>query len=180
MSMKFNPRKFAVLVFAKSGAQLDGQEQLAHFERLQGMEPPGAAAVDVQFQVIGAMRPNSVGVIEPWLHLAAQTRLSLVCQRCLGLVEELVLFERDFRFVASEEQAQREDESSEEDVLVLANDFDLLELVEDELLMALPASPKHSVCPTPVKLHAADADYHETGEKPNPFASLAALKPPKS
>ena len=70
-----------------------------------------------------------------------------------------------------------EDEASEEDVLVTARDFNLLELVEDELLMALPVVPKHAVCPDPVKLQVADPDFVDTvQEKPNPFAVLEQLK----
>jgi uncharacterized protein len=179
MSTKPNLRKFTVLAFSRTQASLESAESLAQFERLEGMQQDDAAPTEVRFQVQGAMRPNSAGVAEPWLHLAAQTRLNLVCQRCLGPVEEAISFERDFRFVGSEEQAEREDENSEEDVLALSADFDLLELVEDELLMALPASPKHAVCPQAVKLQVADADYVEADEKPNPFAALAALKTSK-
>ena len=78
---------------------------------------------------------------------------------------------------ATEELAAIEDEESEEDVLVLSRNFNLAELVEDELLMALPVAPKHEVCPKPVKLSVADADFaEEPEEKPNPFAVLQQLK----
>ncbi|MFC3217232.1 hypothetical protein [Comamonas sp. JC664] len=43
------------------------------------------------------------------------------------------------------------DDESEEDVLVLAPQIDALELIEDELLMALPMVPMHEVCPVDVK-----------------------------
>ena len=66
---------------------------------------------------------------------------------------------------------------SEEDVLVLSREFNLLELVEDELLMSVPPVPKHEECPAPVKLQAADADFVDAPvEKPNPFAVLQQLK----
>jgi uncharacterized protein len=62
-------------------------------------------------------------------------------------------------------------------VLVLAKTFNLLELVEDELLMAMPPVAKHDVCPKAVKLQAVDADFaEEPTEKPNPFAVLQQLK----
>jgi uncharacterized protein len=109
--------------------------------------------------------------------LAARATLSLVCQRCLGPVEEIVDFERAFRFVASEALAEVEDEESEEDVLVISKSFDLLELMEDELLMASPLVSKHEVCPKAVKLQAADPDFEDPAhEKPNPFAVLQQLK----
>ena len=179
MHPKFNPRKLSVLNFAKSQASLDGATPLVQCDRLHEFQQPGAAATEVHFQARGEMRTTNSGALAPWLVLSASTRLTLVCQRCLGPAEEEIAFEREFRFVESEEQAQIEDEESEEDVLVLSPEFDLLELVEDELLMDLPAAPKHLVCPQPVKLRVADADYQEPEDKPNPFAVLAGLKTPK-
>ena len=62
-------------------------------------------------------------------------------------------------------------------MLVLCKDFNLLELLEDELLMAMPAAPAHDVCPVAVQFKVADPDFEEeTTKKPNPFALLAALK----
>jgi uncharacterized protein len=180
MTTKSNLRKFAVLAFGKSEAHLDVAQPLAQFERIDSLQQEDPSRDEVRVQVQGTMRPSSTGALEPWLHLAAQTRLNLVCQRCLGPVDEAIAFERDFRFVESEERAEREDEGSEEDVLALSNDFDLLALVEDELLMALPASPMHTVCPTALKLQVADAEYVEPDSKPNPFAALAALKDPRA
>jgi uncharacterized protein len=101
----------------------------------------------------------------------------MTCQRCLGPVDVDISAQRSFRFVASEAVAEVEDEESEEDVLVLSRDFDLLGLMEDELLMALPPVPKHDVCPVHVVLEAKDADFVEESEaKPNPFAVLGQLK----
>jgi uncharacterized protein len=52
-----------------------------------------------------------------------------------------------------------------------------LELIEDELLMSMPTTPKHDTCPQPVKLQAVDANFaEEASEKPNPFAMLQQLK----
>jgi uncharacterized protein len=108
------------------------------------------------------------------------TRVMGQCQRCLEPVTTLVEFDREFRFVESEEAALAQDEDSEEDLLVQCPQFDLLELVEDELLMALPVSPKHEKCPGDLKLSAADADFERAPDRPNPFAKLAQLKTPKS
>jgi uncharacterized protein len=88
-----------------------------------------------------------------------------------------VAFDRQFRFVANEELAAIEDEESEEDVLVLSKSFNLLELIEDELLMSMPPAPKHDVCPKVVKLQAADPNFvDDPVEKANPFAVLQQLK----
>jgi len=52
-----------------------------------------------------------------------------------------LLVDRDFRFVPDEATAMAEDDEAEEDLLVLSGEFDLLALVEDELLMDLPLVP---------------------------------------
>jgi len=179
MKPNLNPRKLPILNFAKSESSLDGSEPLDQFERLQEFQQADTAGARVEFQAHGEMRAAVEGGLAPWLQLSAETCLTLVCQRCLAPVEEKVSFAREFRFVTSEAQAELEDEESEEDVLALSAEFDLLELVEDELLMALPASPKHDVCLQVVKMRVADAGFHEPEDKPNPFAALVGLKLPK-
>ena len=68
-------------------------------------------------------------------------------------------------------------EDSEEDVLVLSSDMDVWELIEDELIMAVPLVPKHAVCPTQVAMSVADEAFEAAQEaRPNPFAALAKLK----
>lgn len=177
MKHAFDAQSLPIAAFAKSQGTHSGEERLSRFERLMEQSQGLGGETYVSYAVQGSMRPDAAGGEEPWLHLSAQATLSLVCQRCLGPVDELVQFERDFRFVASEALAEVEDEESEEDVLVLSKTFNLLELVEDELLMATPLVAKHATCPKPVKLQAADPDFVEPEqEKPNPFAVLQQLK----
>jgi uncharacterized protein len=78
--------------------------------------------------------------------------------------------------VDSEAQAEQQDDESEEDLLVMSRDFDLMALIEDEVLMDLPVVPRHEVCPVLVKLAAADPDFELESVKPNPFSALAVLK----
>jgi uncharacterized protein len=55
--------------------------------------------------------------------------------------------------------------------------FDLLGLLEDELLMALPLVPMHDECPVLPAFSAGMVDAPESvPDKPNPFAALAQLK----
>ncbi|MDR0457802.1 MAG: YceD family protein, partial [Burkholderiaceae bacterium] len=78
-----------------------------------------------------------------------------------------------FLFAPDEAQAARLDERAEDDVLASVGDFDLLDLIEDELLLALPLAPCHDRCPQPVRNAGFDAGI---ADKPHPFAALAALK----
>jgi uncharacterized protein len=96
-------------------------------------------------------------------------------------VDTEVSADRWFRFAADEATAAALDDESEEDVLVLSSEFDLLMLVEDELLMALPLVPRHETCPVEVKLAVQDADFAAADAvKPSPFAALASLRLDKS
>lgn len=177
MKHDYDAQHLNLEAFARAQGSLTGSEELPHFERLQQEAQGVAATSPVRFTAEGQIRSDGGQGEQIWLVLTAEVALPQTCQRCLGPVEVPVLVEREFRFVATEEQAEVEDEDSEEDVLVLSRDFNLLELVEDELLMALPVVPKHDICPSPVKLQAADADFvEEEDKKPNPFAVLQQLK----
>lgn len=177
MNHEFDPKRLNVVVFAQSGGNCSGAEPLRTFERLVEENGGLAGETTVSFSSQGSSRLDPAGIDEPWLHLSASTTLAQVCQRCMGAVDVLVHFERDFRFVASEALAEVEDEESEEDVLVISKGFNLLELIEDELLMAMPPVPMHAVCPKQVKLLAVDPNFEALGGGlPNPFAALQSLK----
>lgn len=177
MKHDYDAQHLNIEAFAKAGGNIAGCETLARFERLLEEAQGAGAQNPVRFTATGMTRPNGATSEQVWLILSAEVALPQTCQRCLGPVDVPVHFEREFRFVVSEEVAEVEDEESEEDVLVLSRDFNLLELVEDELLMALPVVPKHDVCPGAVKLQVADPDFAEDEqEKPNPFAVLEQLK----
>ena len=177
MKHDYDAQHLNIEAFAKAEGSLDGTETLARFDRLLDEAQGAGAQNPVHFIAKGMTRPNGTTSEQIWLALTAEVALPQICQRCLGPVDVPVSFAREFRFVASEEVAAVEDEASEEDVLALSRDFNLLELVEDELLMALPVVPKHEVCPDAVKLQVADPDFiEEAAEKPNPFAVLEQLK----
>ena len=177
MKHEFDATHLHISAFSQSGDAHAGEERLSRFERLMEQCRGLGGEKFVTYSLQGEMRSDASGADEPWLHLSAQATLSLICQRCLAPVDEAISFERDFRFVASEALAEVEDEESEEDVLVLSKSFNLLELIEDELLMSTPLVPKHEVCPQPVKLQAADPEFVALAqEKPNPFAMLQQLK----
>ena len=95
----------------------------------------------------------------------------------MGEVRVPLDVDRHIVFAQGEDSAAALDDASEDDVLALTSELDVRDLVEDELLLALPLVPRHEVCPGPVKLSAQDADFDAAGqEQPHPFAGLAALK----
>ena len=177
MKHDYEARHFNIAAFAHANGTFEEAEKLISLERLAGEAQGAIESTVVQFCAQGSLRADGVAPEEVWLTLSARVALPLVCQRCLAPVAVPVEFEREFRFVASEEIAEAQDEACEEDVLVLSRDFNLLELVEDELIMALPVVPKHEECPVAPKLQVADPEFDEDmTEKPNPFAVLEQLK----
>lgn len=180
MKNEFSPERLSITGFARDNGQVQEVRPLSDFPRLASQSlqvSADAPAPQVSYHVAAEMRPDAAGVLEPWLHLQAQAVFRMVCQRCLGEVDEHVGFDRSFRFVATEALAEIEDEESQEDVLVVSSQFNLLELVEDELLMAMPLVPRHAECPQPVRMHVEDPGFAEAlPEKPNPFAVLGKMK----
>lgn len=175
-SASFDPRRLDVAAFAAAGGTLSGEWPLSDFARLPEApdEARSSVADPVRWQADGRMA-RLVGVgLQPALHLRAQAKLVLRCQRCLGPLSAIVQAERHIGFVDGEDAAAALDAESDDDVLARVPALDLRELVEDELLLALPLVPRHDVCPDPLPLRdPEDAALSDAG---NPFAALAALR----
>jgi len=180
MKREFAPSRLDVIGFAEEAASLSGSDPVAGYARLNAELAEQASDAQVVWTALGERRVGGDGAPVSWLHLHVETVLPFVCQRCLSAVPLALTVDRWFRFAASEEAAAVEDEESDEDVLVAARDFDLQGLIEDELLMEIPVTPRHDVCPEPVQLSAADPDFEQaTAARPSPFAVLGTLKPRK-
>ena len=184
MSSPHHANRLNIPAFAAESGPLVGTTLLQNMERLaqesSGLDPNLA----INWQARAELRPGAGADDDIWLHLMASTSIPLTCQRCMTPVDSPIKVDQWYRFVATEEIAMAEDDESEEDLLVMEPQFDLLAVLEDELIMALPVVPMHEVCPVAVQLQTAELDagagVAAGGEKPNPFAVLAQLKkPPK-
>ena len=182
----FVPRKLDIGAFLESGEALSGDLPVTELPRLaEGLakDIDLASLPRVTWSAQGRLVPERMSPPQMWLDLEAQAELAWECQRCLQPVTDTVHISRSIRF------------DSDEDVLALARQFDLLELVEDELIMAQPIVPRHDVCPTdvvtlmhndaetpvpgskpPSAEETADAPATTASGRPNPFAVLASLK----
>ncbi len=176
MSRTFSPERLDVRAFAEDGAQLAGELPLSRLARLASEARDGVADALVRWSAAGELR--NPGHVQPqvWLRLQGDALLTMTCQRCLEAMEVPLAVDRAFRFVADEQTAAAEDEEADEDVLAINRSFDLLELLEDELLMEVPLVPRHAQCPADVPLSVQDPDFEEAGQPENPFARLAQLR----
>lgn len=166
--------------FVQEGLPLAETTLLQNMERLAQETPGLQPDLAVNWEAVAELRAGSGAQEDVWLHLQANTVVPLICQRCMATVETPLAVDQWYRFVATEEIAMAEDDESEEDLLVMEPQFDLLAVLEDELLMALPLVPMHEQCPVAPVLSAGTLELpDELSEKPNPFAVLAQLKMPK-
>jgi uncharacterized protein len=129
---------------------------------------------------------------QPYLRLAIHGSAWLECQRCLTPYLQAFNVDATYRIVNTEAEAEEFPlDEDEVDVIVGSTHFDLIDLIEEELLLNLPLVPKHDVCP---EVHeslvsgaageegeggeVAQDEAEEGGEpdRPNPFAALEALK----
>ena len=194
--------------FMESLVSLEGQSSLADMPRLAAGLAPEVAPTAMQaatWRVQGELVAQRVGPPQTWLVLEAHATLPWACQRCLHPVELPTEVSRKLRFVKDEATAAQLDAELDDDVLVLSRSFDLISLIEDELIMAAPIVPFHDECPDmpvmsisdpgvdepepepePATSHEApggEAGAHASsraGGKPHPFAALAQLKVKKS
>ena len=176
------PTRLDVSAFARAGATLEGTVPLLDLPRLLASTsapsdtPPGEAAWRAQ----GHWRQPLGDQPQLRLQLQAHARVWLTCQRCLQPAAHELAVARTLRFVPTEEEAARLDEAEEEeDVLALPRMLNLHELVEDELILALPLVPRHAQCPEPLPWEPEAPSAPEAApseEAAHPFAALARLK----
>jgi uncharacterized protein len=177
MTRTFQADRLGIKAFAQQGEAISGSTPLQNMERLaeeaQGLQPES----EVNWSAKAELRPHPGGEADVWLNLKADTAVPLTCQRCMHSVLVPVEVNQWYRFVDSEEIAMAEDDQSEEDLLVLEPQFNLLALLEDELLMGLPLVPMHENCPALApQLQSGIVVPDDEAQRRNSFAALAQLK----
>lgn len=154
----------------KRGA-LKGQIPVSSLDRLAGLlfDDTGAVTVDLFFG-----REGRLAKIEG--HMEAV--LELECQNCLQAVQWPVKHTVKLGIVTSIDQADRLPEDYEP-LLVVEGKMPLKNIVEDELLLILPAFPKHSHNCLADKSGNKEADFalnEPQSLTKNPFSILAKFK----
>ena len=148
---------------AKDGRRLEGEVPVARLARLAEsvLEPSGTVVFGFQGE------RDDEGRLHVDLHVRGD--LVLQCQRCLeALVWPCEVRNRLLLLRSGEDLPEDELENDAVDALEVEPLTDLLELVEDEVLLALPLVPRHEDCDPPVK---AGVD-----EEISPFAVLRQLR----
>jgi uncharacterized protein len=113
------------------------------------------------------------------IRVAAEADVSVTCQRCLEPMAEHLTSENTLAVVWTDEQAAHLPRHL--DPLIVAQDAcSLWELVEDELILAMPPFSYHDTeeCKERIAGFSDPVPEEDAAEdKPNPFNVLAQLKP---
>ncbi len=143
-----------------------------------------AAAIDsgdgFEWQVQTYFNDSPAADSRHTLHLELRGRIHLICQRCLQDCECEINESRDFVMLGSEAQADAYPiEDAAVEPLVASPHFDLIALIEDEILLSLPLIPKHAegICePHLTSFNQAENALEELEEPQNPFNILKNMK----
>jgi uncharacterized protein len=149
------------LEFAQKQQKLEDSFEVSSFKRLVetlSLRDENAGLSAVYFEITGDCKRFR----QPSLHLHIKAKLPVICQRCL----EDMLFDVDlsFDYLISNVAINELDENDEMDWLEANNEMNLQELIEDELLLAMPIAPTHEKNCGKLSM--------QSGKKPNPFAIL--------
>lgn len=164
--------------FSRLGRELEQDTPVTRFERLATMLADAAGCV--HWHLRGFRRERAEGGGHGWMHLTIAGGVAMPCVRCLEPVQVEIAIDREFLLERDERRAATVDTEAEDfDVLAHDKAFKPLELVEDEVIMALPTVARHSRCGMPTTQRAkgrADPPSEHSAPKDNPFAVLGRLR----
>ena len=164
LSAPFMPQPQPVIdgfEFASAGASLRGALSIRDFPRLHDMLAGHEG--EVAYEVDGVRDGRG----RPALRLKLRTRLELRCQRCLEALPFEVQADEVLVLGTQAEIDAEPDDVHAADRVVAAKEMPVRELVEDELILALPYAPRHAGCSARASTDAA--------EKVSPFTGLRGL-----
>lgn len=154
------------LEFARTGQTLSGRVPISQLARLRDSLFDGLG--ELQFEVKGGHDPRR----RPVLVLEINGVLHLLCQRCLGVLNHPLRLSNVLLLVDAAEAAGDRYDEEEAEWIEASRALDVTELIEDEVLLSLPYSPRHAEGLCRPGTHALAAE----GAGDAAFAKLAALR----
>jgi len=165
------PQHIDIRRIAESGRHLEGEITLENCPRLKQVVSAGEGKISVVLDF--DKQPDGQLTIQG----VVQGQVVQECQRCLEPVVLELECEVSVGIVSSESEAEllRDDL----DPVIVEEELNLDDLVEDELLLALPIVPLHEICDPPQAASSGAGQEAEPPKRENPFAVLASLKKDK-
>lgn len=150
--------------FARRANRAGGQVVIASLERIAEFLAGSDGVLVCELQ--GGRGDNGSGHFE--LLLKVSGVLQLRCQRCLDALQFPLHIDKRLRLVNPDAQWPEEVEDESFDAIEASREMAVGSLIEDEVLLALPISPRHEICGTP--------RMKDTKQDASPFAVLRKLK----
>jgi uncharacterized protein len=126
------------LEFARTGQTLSGRLPSSQLVRLQDSLHDGLG--ELQFEVKGGHDARR----RPVLMLEISGVLHLQCQRCLGVLNHPLRVSNVVLLVDAAAAADGAYDAEEAEWIEASRALDVTELIEDEILLSLPYSPRHA------------------------------------
>ena len=145
----------------------EGVLPLAGFNRLR------SSLTDTEGECRFSLEFGRDDMDQPFVEVRADADLPLLCQRTLERYLQSVKVLQRLGLITSEAQEDALPEGMEPLLVGESAEIRPIDLVEDELILALPVVPMNPESTLPDAVRVPDED-HEV--KPYPFSALAALK----
>lgn len=150
------------LEFARTGSRLNGALPVAGCSRLRDVLRTDEGTL--QYELLGVAQERGY----PALRLRIGGTLQLLCQRCLGAFEFPLHIDVSLGLAATQAEIDAEPLQAEgPERIVAGREMPVRDLVEDEVLLAIPLAPRHE--------HCAGRDAEAAGRDDSPFAGLRGL-----
>jgi uncharacterized protein len=154
------------LDFACKAEVRRGKIAIAGFQRLQDYLVNNSG--ELGYAVIGALDANG----RPVLRVDIRGVVNLQCQRCLEELEHVLDIHTELLLAQNEQELQSFDEDESVDCILAQPDMDVLSLIEDEIILGLPVSPRHGQG----ECASGGREDGKATREASSFAALAALK----
>lgn len=162
------------IAFSKKNDRIEGELSLQDFPRLEELMQSSNLTNPTKISYTGLIsyvlqgKTDSVG--QHILQLTVACNLTTACQRCLNAMP--LNLSLNFNYLIGEVsdtdvEAVDVDNSDDYDLQQANKAMDLIALIEDEIIMAMPIAPMHE--------EGCSELTTQSGEKPNPFAVLKGL-----
>ncbi|WP_040576993.1 YceD family protein [Methylophaga lonarensis] len=167
------PRDIDPFRFAHNGVQISGTLPVASLTRLADKlaNQQGEIQVTLQFDVDQTGTPYVEG------HFSGE--LALICERCMQAMPYKFDIKSLLALVRHERKIEGLAEQYEPWLLENSDAVNPADLVEDEIILALPLVPRHEQACLPDELWSSGEQEIETEKPVSPFAVLSALKTKK-
>jgi DUF177 domain-containing protein len=162
------PKYIDLVLFAEKGRDLDGEIQLSTLSRLQDMliENSGSVNFALSFAKQGRLMV---------LHGSIKAMLKLQCQSCLQIMDWPIHTTFKLGIVATMDEANTLPDDYDP-LLIGEEKIALKDIIEEELLLSVPAFPKHETNCFTLRQKNDISTIDAQPAPGNPFSVLAKLK----